>query len=413
MNAKDLRTVEQLREFLGGVRAVAFEVPGGKAERYGWVRQVLARFLYPTLSRRDKGTVVRYLMKVTGYSREQVFRLIRQYRKTGRLDLRPRSQGQKFTRRYTAADIRLLAAMDERHNTPNGLAVKKLCERACHVFGQEEYARLATISVSHLYNLRRSPGYRRQRTTLDKTRSRPSSIGERRKPQDRPGYIRVDTVHQGDWDGQKGVYHINAVDEVTQFEVVVSVEKISEHYLVPALEQLVDSFPFTLHNFHSDNGSEYVNRRVAKLLEKLRIEFTRSRPRRSNDNALVEGKNGHVIRKLFGYTHIPQRWAETLNHFHRLHTNPYHNYHRPCLFSETLTDPRGRQRKRYPYRLSMTPYDKLKSLPQAHSFLKPEVTFKKLDALAYQVTDNEAAEKMNQARSLLFQTISQRESKRA
>lgn len=355
--------MEQLREFLEGVRAVAFEVPGGKAERYGWVRQVLTRFLYPTLSRRDKGTVVRYLRKVTGYSREQVFRLIRQYGKTGRLDLRPRSQRQRFTRRYTASDIRLLAAMDERHNTPNGLAVKKLCERACHVFGQQEYARLATISVSHLYNLRRSPGYRRQCTTLDKTRSRPSSIGEGRKSQDRPGYIRVDTVHQGDWDGQKGVYHINAVDEVTQFEVVVSMEKISEHYLVPALEQLVDSLPFTLHNFHSDNGSEYVNRRVAKLLEKLRIEFTRPRSRRSNDNALVEGKNGHVLRKLFGYTHIPQRWAETLNDFHRSHTNPYHNYHRPCLFSETLTDPRGKQRKRYPYRLSMTPYDKLKSLP--------------------------------------------------
>lgn len=415
MNARDLRTVEQLREFLEGVRAVAFEVPGGKAERYEWMRQVLARFLYPTLGRRDKGTVVRYLMKVTGYSREQVFRLIRQYGKTGRLDLRPRSQGQKFTRRYTVSDIRLLAAMDERHNTPNGLAVKKLCERACQVFGQQEYARLATISVSHLYNLRRSTGYRRQRTTLDKTRPRPSSIGERRKPQprDRPGYIRVDTVHQGDWDGQKGVYHINAVDEVTQFEMVVSVEKISEHYLVPALEQLVDSFPFTLHNFHSDNGSEYVNKRVAKLLEKLRIEFTKSRPRRSNDNALVEGKNGHVIRKLFGYTHIPPRWAETLNHFHRLHTNPYHNYHRPCLFSETLTDPRGKQRKRYPYRLSMTPYDKLKSLPQAHSFLKPGVTFEKLDALAHEITDNEAAERMNQARSLLFQTISQREFKRA
>ena len=196
MNARDMTTVAQFREFLEGTRAVVFEVPGGKAERYGWVRQVLARFLYPTLSRRDKGTVVRYLMKVTGYSREQVFRLIGQYVKTGRLDPRPRTQGQKFTRRYTATDIRLLAAMDERHNTPNGLAVNKLCKRACHVFGQQEYARLATISVSHLYNLRRSTGYRRQRTTLDKTRPKPSCIGERRKPQpdNRPGYIRVDTT---------------------------------------------------------------------------------------------------------------------------------------------------------------------------------------------------------------------------
>ena len=107
----------------------------------------------------------------------------------------------------------------------------------------------------------------------------------------------------------------------------------------------------------------------------------------------MEGKNGHVIRKLFGYTHIPPRWAETLNHFHRLHTNPYHNYHRPCLFSETLTDPRGRQRKRYPYRLSMPPYDKLKSLPQAHSFLKPGVTFEKLDALAHETNQQRGCRK--------------------
>ena len=138
---------------------MAFEVPGGKAERYEWVRQVLARFLYPTLSRRDK---------VTGYSREQVFRLIRQYGKTGRLGLRPRSQGQKVLRRYTSVEIRLLATMYERHNTLNNLAVKKLCEQACYVFGQQEYQRLATISVFHLYDLRRSTGYRRQRATLDK-----------------------------------------------------------------------------------------------------------------------------------------------------------------------------------------------------------------------------------------------------
>ena len=87
---------------------------------------------------------------------------------------------------------------------------------------------------------------------------------------------------------------------MTQYEVVVSVEKISEHYLVPALEQLLEAFPFVLRNFHSDNGSEFINHRVAKHPEKLRVEFTKSRPRRSNDNDLVEGKNGHVVRKLFG-----------------------------------------------------------------------------------------------------------------
>ncbi len=316
MNAKDLTTVDQLREFLEGTQAVVFEVPGGVADRYQWVRQTMAKFLYPTLSRRDKGTVVRYVMKVTGYSREQVFRLIRQYVKTGKIARRERSVAQKFARRYMPADIRLLAAMDERHNTPNGLTVKKLCERAYGVFGQQAYRRLAAISVSHLYNLRRSTGYLRQRTTMDKTRPKPCAIGERRKPQpnNRPGYIRVDTVHQGDLDGHKD---------------------------------------------------------------------------------------------------IPQRWATELNDFHRLHTNPYHNYHRPCLFSETVTDPKGKKRKRYPYRLLMTPYDKLKSLPQAQGFLRPGLTFQKLDALAHHISDNDAADRLNEARRLRFLTITEREWKRA
>ena len=171
--------------------------------------------------------------------------------------------------------------------------------------------------------------YRRH---VEKTRPRVSRIGERRKPwpNGQPGYIRIDTVHQGDWDGQKGVYHVNAVDEVTQVEMVVSVEKISERYLIPALEQLLDDFPFIIQGFHSDNGSEYVNGKVAGLLEKLRAEFTKSRSRQTNDNALAESKNGHVVRKIFGHDHIPQHWAAQINEFNRQHLNPYINYHRPA-----------------------------------------------------------------------------------
>ncbi|WP_049756717.1 MULTISPECIES: integrase catalytic domain-containing protein [Acidithiobacillus] len=250
--------------------------------------------------------VIRYLMKISGYFRQQITRLIAQYRQHGRLQRRQRTVA-GFQHQYTAKDIRLLAAMDERHDTSCGQAIKKLCERACAVFGQAEYERLASISVNHLYNLRKSTIYTRQRRHFAKTRPKPSTLGERRQPQPngRPGYIRIDTVHQGDLDKQKGVYHINAVDEQTQFEIVVSVEKISEQHLIPALEQLLDSFPFSVLGFHSDNGLEYINKRVAELLEKLRIEFTKSRSRHSNDNARAESKNGAVVRKLFGYSHIP------------------------------------------------------------------------------------------------------------
>jgi transposase InsO family protein len=179
--------------------------------------------------------------------------------------------------------------------------------------------------------------------------------------------------------------------------------------LVPLLELLLEQFPFVILAFHSDNGSEYVNRRVARLLNKLLIEFTKSRPRHSNDNALAEAKNGSVVRKHFGYSHIPQKHAVEVNSFCRDHLNPYINFHRPCFFPETYTDKKGKQRKRYPYNRMMTPYDMLRSLPDAAVYLKEGITFQQLDAIAGSISDNEAARRLNQARNQLFQAIAERE----
>ncbi len=176
---------------------------------------------------------------------------------------------------------------------------------------------------------------------------------------------------------------------------------------------MLEDLPFVIQGFHSDNGSEYINKRVAELLEKLRIEFTKSRSRQTNDNALAESKNGHVVRKIFGYDHIPQHRASLINEFNREHLNPYVNYHRPCLFPEVITDHKGKQRKRYPYDSLMTFYEKLKSLPEAEVHLKPGLTFEILDAIAYQQSDNEAADKLQQARRQLFKSIHERETKRA
>ena len=156
------------------------------------------------------------------------------------------------------------------------------------------------ISVAHLYNLRQRAGYQHLRQAWTKTRPVTVAIGERRAPapNNRPGYLRVDSVHQGDQDGVKGVYHINTVDCVTQYEGVATCERISEAFLIPVLAALFDSFPFVVHGFHSDNGSEYINHDVAKLLNKLLIEEqTKSRSRHSNDNAQAESKNGAIVRK--------------------------------------------------------------------------------------------------------------------
>ena len=403
MTIKNLKTIESLEAFLQGNQLAAFSILGNKTERYEFVRKALVKFSYINLSKKDKGVVIRYLLKMTDYSRQQLTRLIKKYNKTGKINWTPcRSNG--FTKKYTNKDIALLAKTDELHDTPCGQAIKKICERAFDLFDDNHYQRLAELSISHLYNLRDSERYKKQRRTFTKTRSRQVPIGERRKPypEGKPGYIRIDTVHQGDLDKVKGIYHINAVDEVTQFEIVCSVEKISEQYLMPVLEQMLASFPFTVLGFHSDNGSEYINQRVSKLLQKLFIEFTKSRSRHSNDNALAESKNASVVRKIFGYEHIPQKWAVEINQFNWAYLNPYLNYHRPCFFPETITDEKGKQRKVYPYENMMTPYDKLKSLTDAKQYLKPEVSFEILDEYALNMSDNEAAKLLKQARNKLF-----------
>ena len=408
MNETKLNTIAQIREFLAGTADVYWSPEEDDKARYAFIRNVLSRFDYRRLVRPDKGLIRVYLGRTSGYSRAQLARLIRQYLDCGRVVQRYAAPQAGFARTYTDADVRLLSETDALHSTLSGLATKKLMERAYQIFADARYERLALISVAHLYNLRKRSGYLRHRQVWTKTRPVTIAIGERRAPapNNRPGYLRLDTVHQGDQDGVKGLYHINAVDCVTQYEGVATCERISEAYLIPVLAELLASFPFVILGFHVDNGSEYINRHVAELLNKLLIEeFTKSRSRHSNDNAQAESKNGAIVRKHLGYSHIPQRFAALVNAFDRDYLNPYVNFHRPCLFAETITDAKGRQRKRYPYKLMMTPYEKFKSLPLAEQFLKPGITFIQLDVLATTMSDNEAAERLNKARTTLFKTI--------
>lgn len=405
MNDSALNTIEQVETFLTATATMEFRFENAAAG-YAWIQATLARFGYTALPRPHKGILRRYLQAVTRYSRAQVTRLIRGFQKTGRVR-RHEGVRHRFAVHYTPADIRLLAKTDEVHETLSGPATKKIFEREFTVFGNAAFKRLALISVSHLYTLRKSTGYTKKRQYFAKTKSRSLPIGQRRKPtpEGKPGYLRIDSVHQGDLDGKKGVYHINAVDEVTQFQAVVCVEKISEAYLLVALEELFAAFPFVIRGFHSDNGSEYINYRVAELLNKLLIEFTKSRSRRTNDNALVEGKNAATVRKHFGYAHIPQRFAALINVFNQEHLIPYLNFHRPCFFPEITLDAKGKQKKRYRYQHMSTPYEKFKSLPQAVQYLKAGITFDILDAQANHLSDNDAAAALQQAKQLLFQTI--------
>lgn len=401
-------TVPEIIRFLTSTQSVTFQAQSWE-ETYAWIEETLRETGYTKTDRETKGLVRKYVQKVTGYSRSQAARLVRQFRETNRVRVRE-CQRHRFSRKFTDGDVSLLATVDQFHKVLSGPATKRILEREYLVHGRAEFERLADISVSHLYNLRRLRLYRETNRTFQKTRPTQVPIGERRKPEPNgePGYLRVDSVHQGgSHEGNKGVFHINLVDEVLQWELVVCVEGISERFLVPALTAVLDQFPFVLQGFHADNGSEFINQVVARLLEKLRVQLTKSRPRHSNDNGLVETKNGAVIRKHLGYAHIPQRHAASINAWCREWFNVYLNFHRPCAFGMevVVSEQTGKRKRVYRVEDYQTPYEKLKSLSNPEQYLKPGVTFEQLDEIAYTLSDTEFAEQMQEAKQKLSSSI--------
>jgi hypothetical protein len=406
MDDSEATSLEQIRAFLAGAGEVRF-AGQSRDEAYGWTERTLVRFQYAGLGKRDKGLVRRYIGRMTGLSRAQVTRLIACYTKSGRVKA-ALYQRRKFPAHYTKADVELLAHIDRSHGNLSGPATKRILEREHREYGQAAFQRLAQISVAQIYRFRNSEGYRKRNTSYQPTRPTPIPIGERRKPrpEGRPGYLRIDTVHQGDRDGAKGLYHINAVDEVTQWEIVAATPQISERWLIPVLEQMLDQFPFVIRGFHSDNGSEFINYTVARLLEKLLIEQTKSRAHRTGDNGLVESKNGAVVRKHLGFGHMGAQHAETVDQFHRQFLNPYINFHRPCAVAQVVEEPNGKRRRTYPR--WATPLEIFSQTPQCERYLKPGVSLASLEQFAQRQTDTEAAIAMQQAKQKLLARVRHR-----
>ena len=399
-------SLEQIQAFVDASDSVEFKARN-KGEMYDWVSQTLRDLHFRNLKRSGRGLVRRYVAKMTGLSRSQTTRLLAAYIRGEGVKPKP-YHPHGFRKRYTPEDIELLAAVDEAHDTLSGPATQKILQRAYYELAEAKYQRLARLSVAQLYRLRQSRAYRERLATYQPTRPTKVAIGERRRPEPngRPGYLRVDTVHQGDREGVKGVYHINAVDEVTQWQVVGATGQISEAYLLPVLEAMLAQFPFRILGFHSDNGSEFINHRVAKLLNKLLIEQTKSRPRHSNDNGLVESKNGAVVRKHMGYSHINASHASEIEVFYEQYFNSYLNFHRPCGVPEEVANAKGKVKR--VYRWYATPWEILRQLPDLARHLKADVTIKELEQRAGAQTDTAAAMEMQQAKQKLFANIQRR-----
>lgn len=400
MDDSRLTNINQLRDVLKGSQGLDLSLRDGSIEdKYQFIDRTVKRFCYSKLRKREKRVVRAYLAKFTGYKHSQLNRLI----KRARLGTLKRKQYHRANPHhiYTGQDIKLLEETDRLHRKLNGLATKEILRREVEVFGQKQYQHIARVSRSHLYNLRESPGYKN--SWVNHTKPSVVPIGVTTKPDNQglPGSIRVDTVHQRD------LYHVNAVDEITQWEVVVCVPTIAEQFMLPAIIQIIDQCPFAIFNFHSDRGCENINYKVAALLNRLLIRQTKSRSRHPNDNALVETKNGSVVRKQMGWEHLDQGASDLINHFYQNWFNPYLNFHRPCLFSTaTVKTKKGRQRKVYSQ--ATTPYEKLKETINSHPkkhILKPGLSLKQLDCFAYCQSDNEFATILRKQETKLFNKI--------
>jgi len=395
-------TIEEMVLFLKGTKTAEIKNDDTINNVYAWMTKVLTLRRYLLSSRQEKGIVRRYLIRCTGYSESHTDHCIRQYRDKGVIRRQERDCRTEFVTVYTKADIALLATYSEAMSHQNGKALQAGMKDMYHIYNDLRFERLAHLSCSHLYTLKQTVTYRNMVKEYTKTQSVVRPIGERKKPypEGKPGFIRVDSVHQGDKDKIKGVYHVNLVDEVNQYEVVCTVEGIAESFMVPALANAITQFPFRVINFHSDNGSEYINQVVAKLLETLRIKQTKSRSRKTNDNALVEGKNAAVVRTHFGYHHIPKQYAGVMEQFNQSHLNPFLVDHRKCAFPTEYVDAKGKIRK--VYEVYLTPVEKLLSLPNVETFLIPGMTIKLLTEKLKQTDHLTAAIELQKAKQKLF-----------
>jgi len=258
------------------------------------------------------------------------------------------------------------------------------------------------------------------------TQARQVSIAERRKPDPRgqPGYLRVDTVHQGNHDGQAGLYHIDAVDRVTQRQVVGCVETISERHLIPVLRAMLHQFPFLILGFRCDNGSEFYQSHCRPVAGKtadrihqvaglpapttrwwkartVRSYVSISVTERSPPSMLGTGILETSACQLTS-TGLEDASGQAFQKFYTAHLNPYLNYHRPCGFATIRILPRGKRQRRYPVEDYRTPYEKLVSLPSWEQHLKPGITPPLLQQQALRMSDMEAAQQMQKAKLALL-----------
>ena len=368
------------------------------------MERTLRHLDYPQLGRQTKDWSKQYLSRLTGLCRAQLTRLIGSYAAKGSVTVAP-YQRRKFPAHYTEADIRLLAYVDQAHGTLSGPATRRILQREYREYHIQAYQRLAQISSAQIYRFRKTAEYRKRHTTYQPTRPTPIPIGERRKPDPhgRPGYLRIDTVHQ-ETEMRQGVVSHQRRGSSHAMQVVGATPHISEAWLLPVLEAMLEQFPFripaafipTMQRVHQLSSFRFIEQTPDRADQVAATSFRRQRL------GGVQERVGDS--QTSGWTHIASRHADAVNQFHRQHLNPYLNFHRPCGIAELRTLARGKIKR--VYRQWDTPWDILRSLPDWETSLRAEVDATALQLQASAHSDTDAAVAMQQAKRDLFHQLS-------
>ena len=408
LQTERLRTMEQVRAFVEGSEPVDYQ-PKDRASAYAFVRRTLAAFDYHRLGRADRGCVRAYIGKACGFSAAQISRLIRQQAETGAVvDRRARNSGRPFETVYAAADIRLLAEVDEAFGGMSGLATCEILRRARDVHGDARFERLADVSRSHLYNLRATRTYRTKRTTWAKTRPSPVAIGVRKAPEPngQPGFLRVDTVHLGDRGRAQGR---------------VRRQRRGRGHAVRARWRGAGHLG-AVHGSGAGSAAAPVPVRRAGLPRRQRLRVRQPPRRQAAEQA---ARRVHEVAPAALQRQRPSSRARTPTWCAGIwatSTSPSASPTtwtaspaRACRRSSTSTapacsppsawTPRARCGEPTAATTCSTPLEKLKSLPGAASFLREGAGFADLDRAAAAQTDMQAAKSLNRARDELFRKV--------
>lgn len=117
-----------------------------------------------------------------------------------------------------------------------------------------------------------------------------------------PGHKQIDTVaHCGDTLLGDFAYSLSSIDAAAYWSNTRSQWNKGQVATKDNLEDIRDASPVPTISVHPDTGSEFINWNMKEWCDTEGIKMTRSEPGRKNDNMYVEERNGHVVRKYFGY----------------------------------------------------------------------------------------------------------------